>query len=539
MLFSRKVPMKRLSRLLAAIAVLVALGCGRAPKGPAQKTTILRHLIGDPLSLDPTTTTEEPGVIVDDMIYRPLIGIDGHRKPVPALASSWTVSPDALTYEFRLDPKFTWETGRPVTSDDVRFTIERIRDPKVPAPTWRAMFEDLAAIETPEPAMVRLRFSRPYAERMLTFNLPIVSAEAFGRARDAAETARHPVGSGPYRLEAWESNQKLKLVRREGAANSDAHFDEIVFRVIPEASVRYQAGLRGELDEFRLSRDQAKAAATNPEFTQRFRVIRAPQFMEALLIWNCRNPVLSDPRVRLALAHAWPRAETAKRLYPPEGAALVAGPYPPGLPENAPGLEPLSYDPAESSRLLEQAGWMPGPGGVRRKGGRKASIEMIHPTGQPIYNEIGEILRSAYGKVGVELVLRPLEWAAFSERSGKGESDVQFYGRVFFPPSIDPYPYYHSSQFAPGGQNIGFYSSPEADKVMQAASVELDPGKRRDLYREVARLFSKDPPADFMWDADQNWAMSQRVEDVEVTELGLFHFLPGPLGWRPVSAAPH
>jgi peptide/nickel transport system substrate-binding protein len=537
MLFFRKPPMKRLSRFLAALSVLAAVACGRTDSGPATRTTLLRHLIGDPASLDPTTSTEEPGLMVDALLFRPLVGIDGNRKPIPALASSWTVSPDALTYEFHLDPKYTWETGQPVTSDDVRFTVERIRNPKTDAPTWRAAYEDLAAIETPDPRTVRMRFSKPYAERMFVFSLPIVSAAAFGRARDAAETGRHPVGSGPYRLEAWESNQKLKLVRREGAANSDAHFDEVVFRILPEASTRYQAGLRGELDEFRLTRDQRKAAEAAPQFLERFRVLKVPQFLEAMLIWNCRNPFLADPRVRLALARAWPRADTTKRLYPPDGAQLVSGPYPPGVPENAPGLEPPPFDPAESARLLDAAGWKPGPGGVRRKGGMKASIELLQPAGTPVYVAIGEILRGAFEKVGVELVMRPLDWAAFTERSQKGEFDVNFYGRIFLPPNVDPYPYFHSSQHAPGGQNTGFYSNPEADRVMEAARVELDPARRLELYRQVARIFAADPPADFMYDADQYWAMAKGVEDVEISPLGLFNYLPGPLGWRPASAA--
>lgn len=538
MLFSRQFTMKRLSRLLAALAVLAALACGRSRPAETAKTTLVRHLVGDPLSLDPTTSTEEPGVLVWEMLFRPLVGIDGNRRPVPALAASWTVSPDALVYEFRLDhPKYTWDSGQPVTSDDVRFTIERIRDPKAAAATWRSLFDDLAAIETPDPQTVRLRFSRPYADRMLNFTIPIVSAAAFGHAKDAAETVRHPVGSGPYRLETWETNQKLKIVRRDGAGNADAKYDEVVFRVIPDGSVRYQAGLRGELDEFRLSRDQRKTADASPEFQSRFRTIKAPQFLQVLLIWNCRNPFLADPRVRLALAHAWPRADTGKRLYPPDGAALVTGPFPPNVPENPPDLAPPSYDPAESARLLDEAGWKPGPGGIRRKGTRKASIEMIHPTGQPIYNEIGEIMRGAYAKVGIELVLRPLDWAAFSERAARGETDVQFAARIWVPPSLDPYAYFHSSQFAPAGENVGFYSNAEADRLMETARQELDPGKRIELYRQVSKKFAADPPADFMWSAGQYWAISQRVADVEVTPLGLFHFLPGPLGWRPASSA--
>ncbi len=98
---------------------------------------------------------------------------------------------------------------------------------------------------------------------------------------------------------------------------------------------------------------------------------------------------------------------------------------------------------------------------------------------------------------------------------------------------MDPYPYYHSGQWPPNGQNVGFYKNPEADRVMEAARAELDPAKRLELYRQVARVLATDPPADFLWGADQYWAMSRRVEGVEVSPLGLFHFLPGPLGWHP------
>jgi peptide/nickel transport system substrate-binding protein len=529
--------MKRLSRILAVLGVVAALSCERPAPSASTKTTLVRCLSGDPAGLDPTISTEESGLLVDEMILRPLVGIDAKRTPVPALAKSWTVSPDGLTYEFHLDSKFTWETGEPVTSDDVRFTIERVHDPKIAAQTWHAYYEDLASVETPDPRSVRVRFTKPYAERMYAFNLPIVSAAAFAKAKDPSEMIRKPVGSGPYRLDAWETNVKLKLVRREGNANADAHYDEVVFRVIPVSATKYQAGLRGELDEFKLSRDQRKAAAATREFVARFNILKVPQFLEAILLWNPRGPVLADPRVRIALAHAWDRENMAKRLYPPEGAALATGPYPAGQPENDPALSPPKFDPAESIRLLEEAGWKPGPGGSRRKAGKKASIEMIYPEGQAVYPTIGEILRLAYEKVGVELVLRPLEWAAFAERANKGEFDVQFEGLTFFPPNLDPYLYFHSSQWPPNGQNGGFYKNAEADRVMEAARYELDPAKRLEVRRQVARILVADPPADFLFSSDQYWAVSKTIENVEISPYyGLFHFLPGPLGWRPVPA---
>ncbi len=532
--------MKRHLGVWIALAVAIS-SCGRREPAPAPAATLSRHLAGDPATLDPTISTEENALLVEALLFRPLLGIDADRKPSPGLARSWSVSSDGLIYELHLDPDASWDDGSPVTSDDVRFTIERIRDPKVPAMTWRSGFEDLVAIETPDAATVRLRFREPYSERLLVLNVPIVSAAAFAKAKAPVDTDRKPVGDGPYRFASWDANQKIRLVRRPDAVGAGAAFSEVVFRVIANGATRFQAGSRGDLDEFRISRDEKKAGEANPDFTGRFRILKVPQFMEALVIWNCKTPLLADARVRRALALSWPREEAAKRLYPPDGASLVSGPYPPGVAESDPAVLPPRENPVEAARLLEEAGWKASPGSkaFRRKGGKTASVELLYPKGQGIYDNLVEILRSAYEKVGVELVDRPLDWAAFSQRGDAGEFEAQLTGRLYLPPNIDPYPYFHSSQCPPKGANVGCYQNPEADRAMDAARKEVDPAKRLAAYREVNRLLAADPPADFLWGVDQFWAVSKRIDGVQVSPLGLFHFLPGPLGWHlATSSAP-
>jgi peptide/nickel transport system substrate-binding protein len=528
--------MKRtLARAAAALAVCVFAACGpRAPRS-APKDTLYRHLPGDPATLDPTTTNEEGGILVEAMIFRPLLGLDADRRTVAALARTWTASPDGLAYEFRLDPYAEWEDGSPVTSDDVLFTIERIRDPRVPAFNYRDSFNDVAAIETPDASTVRVRFKVPDAQRLLAFNLPIVSRAAYGRAASAADVDRRPTGSGPYRLEKWETNRSITLVRREGAAGKTASFRRVVFRVVPDSNVRFRAGARGDLDEFRIGRDQRRSAESSPEFLAKNRILKVPQPVTAYVLWNLRHPFLTDPRVRRALAHCWPREETARRLYPPDGAALVSGPYLPGSAENDPGTRPAAYDPALAARLLDEAGWRAGSGGFRTRGGKRASLELLYPVEQSIYGALAEILRSAYAKAGVELELKRLDWAAYSERADAGEFDSQLVARVYLPPNPDPYPHFHSSQFPPRGQNYGFYRNAGADRAMEMARRETDPERRLALYREVHRLLAGDPPADFLWGADQYWGISRRVDGVTVSSLGLFHFLPGPLGWKPAA----
>jgi peptide/nickel transport system substrate-binding protein len=205
----------------------------------------------------------------------------------------------------------------------------------------------------------------------------------------------------------------------------------------------------------------------------------------------------------------------------------------PGTAENDPATLPPAYDPALAARLLDEAGWRAGPKGFREQGGRRASFELLYPSGQAIYNALGQILQGSYQKVGVELILRPLDWAVYSERADAGEFEAQLTARVFLPPNPDPYPHFHSSQAPPRGQNYGFYRNSEADRAMEAARREADPERRLAAYRQVHRLLAADPPADFLWGADQYWGISRKLEGVAPSPLGLFHFLPGPLGWRP------
>src|SRR5262249_8298828 len=119
MLFCLPPSMKRFCRGLLVSAALAVLSCARREAAAAQPSILQRHLTGDPVSLDPTMTSEEPGLVVEELMFRPLVGMDATRKPVAGLATSWSVSPDGLVYEFHLDPSATWDDGKSVTSDDV------------------------------------------------------------------------------------------------------------------------------------------------------------------------------------------------------------------------------------------------------------------------------------------------------------------------------------------------------------------------------------------------------------------------------------
>ncbi len=533
--------MTRSRQFVAAIAVALALvisapGCARKAARPVVSDTLNRHLDGDLPTLDPIVTNEELAMRVEELMFRPLIGLDHSWKFVPSLATSWAASSDGLVYDIRLDPKARWEDGTPVTSEDVAYTIERIRDPKVAAVNWKWGFDDVRSVETPDPATVIIRFEKPYEERLLALTVPIVSAAAYRRGTGLD---RQPFGTGPYRLESWTAAQKIVLVRRADAPAETYPFSRVVFHVIPDGAVRFQAGSAGQLDEFRISRDQRASAAASPEFLAKNRILKVGQFGVSMLVFNVRNQFLADSRVRLALAHSWDRVQAARTLYPPDGAPLLSGPFPAGALENAPEIKPVSFDLKESARLLDAAGLRLGSDGFRHgSDGHRVSLELLYPSNQAMTANIVQIFAQGAGKAGVEMVMHPLDWAAFSQRFAAGEFEIAPTFQQYVPPHLDQFEFFHSSEAPPKGQNTGFYSSPAVDRALEAARRETDPARRLELFRQVHRLLAADPPGDFLWSPDQYWAVSTRLEGVETSPIGLYHVLPGSLGWMPAPIRP-
>ncbi len=180
-----------------------------------------------------------------------------------------------------------------------------------------------------------------------------------------------------------------------------------------------------------------------------------------------------------------------------------------------------------------------GPDGVRRPRGSAPRSRSSTRRCPAIYANIAEILRAAYAKVGVELVLRPLDWAAYTQRVRRGRFDAGPVGGQPLPPNLDP-------RTRPSTRARSPPAGAEHRLLQEPGSGPADGSGQRGRWTrargsssiaEIHRLIAADPPADFMWAADQYWGVSTRLQGVETWPSGLFHFLPGPLGWRPAAAA--
>jgi peptide/nickel transport system substrate-binding protein len=519
-------------RRLAAASLVFAFaagagGCGQ--KGKDAGSVVQRRLEGEPSTLNPILATTDMENVVLALLERNLLDYDENLDLVPGLAESVAVSPDARTYAVTLREGARWEDGRPVTSEDVAFTLRTLADPKTPALSRKSFWEGMEKVEVVDARTARVAFRTPYSGRIHAFNVGLLpAAEYQGSDVSSNPRNRRPLANGPYRLAKWDSG-RLELVRNTQYFGPKAGPEMIVFRVVPESAPAFEALLAGELHEMRLSSEQKKRLdGSSPPAAAR--AIVFDELMYTYIGWRNSNPLFSSPKVRRALTMLIDREAIARTLY--GGLAKPAvGPVPPGFWTFDPELKPWPYDPAAAGALLDEAGFRKGPDGVRARGNDRLAFTLLLGAGSDLQRQITEVVQQGYRKAGIDMTIQPLEWAAFAARVDAGDFDASILA-LSLDPNPDLYPFWHSSQKAPSGWNTVGYRNPTADAVMEEIRTTFDREKTRALFKELQRVIHEDEPVTFLHVGSRRWGLNRKLEDVRTSPYGLFLFWPGGSAWR-------
>jgi peptide/nickel transport system substrate-binding protein len=499
---------------------------------PVEGGVVRRRLVGEPATLNAILQSGLPEQQVLQYVSRPLLDFDAHLELVPALAERWVVSGEGRDYQFFLRSDATWEDGRPVTSADAVFTIRKVLDPKVPSPVFKPLFEGLQAVEAIDAQSFRVRFRDRDSSHAFAFTLPLLPEHRFkGQPFLKAHDNRSPLANGPYRVARWKTQEEIELERNPRWTGAPAHFDRIVFRIVPENSVAYRALVEGNLDETWIDQPLKDRSSRDRRFRSCCRVVEFYNLDYNYIALNNRSPLFADARVRRAMTMLLDRPSIVRNLY--RGSArMISGPWAPDSPAYDASVTPLPFDPRAAGELLDQAGWKDTDAdGVRDHAGREFEFDLLVSAGSTAGRQLNEVFAAELARAGVRARIRALEWAAFTQRVDSGEYDAASLAWAAADPNPDPFPYWHSSQIPPRGLNSAYYSNPAADLLMEEARRELDAEKRREIYHRLHRVFRDNPPVVFVVTASQKYAFRRRVHGLVTSPLGLYGFSPGPLSW--------
>lgn len=489
------------------VLLLVSGACATAP---ATQTTLVVSQSGDPGALNPAITTSGSVHPITDQIFNGLVGLDEGLNPVPELAERWTTEDDGRTYRFTLRRGVQWHDGAPFTAADVKFTFEEALL-KYHSRTRAALEPLMLGIDTPDDHTVVFRLKHPYAA--LLQRLDVVEASIIPKHQFAGldlmkvSGPPQPIGTGPFRFVSYAPGSQVVLERNPGYFRAGLPgVDRLVFQILPEPGTAIAALERGEID--------FAGSVAGPEIE---RLRRTPgiavvagtggsggSICQDVLIPNLTRPPFNDLRVRRAFAHALNRQAIVDRVYFGQGrpatgpiSHLLAWAY-------TPDVRQYAHDPAETRRLLDEAGFPAG------KNGERLAITFTHAQTQ---QRLATALRDQLSVVGITLNLRTLDFNAQADQvfvkktfdlgmaSYCNGSDPEIgVRRVYVSSNIGPFPF----------SNGAGYRNPRVDALFDTAAAATQRDQRRKAYVEIQQILAAEIP--YFWLIDSAGLRAYRTE---------------------------
>ena len=465
---------------------------------------------------------------VDKLLFSGLVRFDETGQPRADLAEAWGVSQDGKVYNFTLRADAAWHDGTPVTSDDILFTIDRM---KGDGSLFPQDIKDLwNKIEVTRLNDKNLKFTlpEPFVPFMdyLTFGvLPKHLLESVPADQMAnAEFNISPVGSGPYTFdhllveEGKITGAVLNL--NPNYYGKPPYIEQVVFRYYPTSKAALEAYRQGEV----LSVSQITSDVLNATLEEQnlsMYTSRLPKMgMIMLNTKNTETTFLDNAKVRHALLLAINRPYLINKYL--QGQAIIAnGPLLPNSWAYHDGLEQIPYDPAEAVNILKAEGYvLPADGGqVRTKDGTQLAFTLMHPN-DPTHAAIAQTIQEEWAEIGVKADLQAVPYDQLVRESLASRSyqaalvDLDL-SRT---PDPDPYPFWHQAE-ATGGQNYSQWDNRSASEYLEQARVTADPELRKRLYRNFQVVFNKELPALPLYVPVYSYGVDSEVEGVQVGAL--------------------
>jgi ABC-type transport system substrate-binding protein len=444
-------------------------------------------------TLDPHRTTAVSSAEVDYLLYDTLTSLDYDNTVKPGLADKWEISPDGKTYTFTLRRGVRFHSGKPLTSADVKFTLDRWRTLKGSPTAFN--IAPVESVDTPTPSTIVLHLKEPLS--ILLINLAnyagsILNQEFVSRAGDDYGTGVGKVdGTGPFMLKDWVRNDRLTVTRNPNyhwgppvyKNRGPAHFETVVFRTIAEDAPRVAAVQLGEA-QF----DEAVPAVQVDRLAKddRVKVIRYSDLNTWFLGFKTGRKQLADVKVRQAINYAINKRELiAGGFY---GLAEEAyGPLAPGTPGWWRDVTKAGYhyNPSTAKRLLDEAGWKPvKEGGIRQKDGQPLAVNFLYFPESHVEAMINLIQADLAG-VGVDARTQRLEWTAFLAALRAGQHDMFIINVRYVTPDV-LYFYFHSKQRP--APNRFDWADPDTDRLLETSRASTNEGERMAAYQKLQEI---------------------------------------------------
>jgi len=525
---------KRLSFVAALIVIAGLLLPAGVWGGPRSALVVVSGMWSPPNNFSPVNTDSSYGYYSVRFMFQGLLEArleNNQLKFFPSLASKWEVGADNQTFTFTIHPRAAWHDGKPVTADDVLFTVMTISDPKTETNRGNSI-QAIAGLDAggKRAAGAQLGFRilgpKQFEVKTKTPVDPLGFLEFFGTLMyilpkhilgdvPPEQLARHPffqaptVGNGPYKFVQYKTDQYVELLVNENYHLGAPNVRRVFIRIVPPTTMLAQLE-RGDLDitaGFGIGViliddwDRVKTMS-------HVRAVSFPAPGYQFMAFNFQRPYLQDKRVRRAIAHATNRALMVSQLLKGEG-ELAESPIPPTNPYFNRNVKPWPYDPGRARALLQEAGW-----------DFNRTLILRVPTGNILRERSGDIIRENLIAAGIKVEIQKSDFPTHLAALYAANYDL---GLVGWGGATDPDV---SSQFRTGATytRLIHMSLPQIDQILDEGARTADSAKRRPVYNRFQEMFADELPYVVLYYENARTAIARRMSSVLYDVSGLFDF---------------
>ncbi|NHO33880.1 ABC transporter substrate-binding protein [Acetobacter fallax] len=521
---------------IAAVLLLLSVtGCRqhkphKEATNPVAGGTLVYATDREPVCLDPHVHGDMPQVFVAEQFVDSLVAMDKSGKILPWLATGWTVSEDGRAWTFHLRHDVTFTDGTPFNAAAVKANLDHMANPHTLSSTAGGYIKQYTSTDVIDDYTALVHLDTPYAaflEVLAQGFLGMESPAALLRSRD--ENCQSPVGSGPFRIVGWDRQNEIILDRNPAyhwgpptaLHTGPARLDRIIWRIIPEASVRFASLQAGEVDVIDSLPPEAETPAQrNPDLW----------LLKADLPGNPTNGTLNlrrepfrDARVREAFVRSADVSGALSSVFFGHY-RRAGGPLSPSTPFYNPETEHHGdYDPDRARKLLDEAGWIARTAdGIRTRNGVPLQVHI------PMRSSLSASVRTLWEQVqataratGFDVILENADDTTVTDRESRWDYDVRV--GYWNTNTADVMRIVFSSAFlGPPGpqagihQNAASFSDPRFDQIINAALLTNDPEERKTLYARAQTIASAAFLQITTYPQSTRMALSRAVHDVRI-----------------------
>ncbi|MCQ8212803.1 ABC transporter substrate-binding protein [Cetobacterium somerae] len=462
---------------------------------------------GDPRTFDPHFGNDGFSLRINRLLYSRLLEKNSNMETVFGVAKSYKFI-DNKTIDFTLKDNVFFQNGDKLTSEDVKFSFDRMKK----SPRIAGVLPPIKEIIIKDDYHFQMILEKPFSgiiDQLTHPALSIVSKNYL--TKDSGILVEKPMGSGKYILDSWTPGEGVVLKRFENYFDTKPYYEKIDIKTIPLATNRTIALETGEADiAFSLPPQDEKTVTNNPNL----KFISKPSYSYTYMGLNLKKDIFKNPDIRKGINLAIDKETILEVVLNGEG-EIANSPVAKGVKGYNPNLKNLGYDKEEASKLLAPL---------------KNKTLTLATMSSNLDIQTAEIIAGYLNDLGIEVQITVLEPSIYWVKTNNGEFDmfIGSWGSVTGDSDYALYPTHHSSAFgAPG--NRTFFSDEKVDKLLEQARETLDKNKREEIYQQIQEIIVDNNSEVMLFYRDLNGALNKKVQGFEMYPIPIHDYSLGTI----------